>query len=390
MTTRIAIVGGFLGAGKTTLILAAARRLAERGYRVGLVTNDQGEDLVDTALAVGAEIPVAEVAGGCFCCRFPDLLAGLQRLQEVAAPDLILAEPVGSCTDLIATVLRPLVQFYGEQYALAPLTVLLDSSRSLADFPDDIRYLHEQQVAEAEILLHSKSDLIGKSNSTAESLQTHRGGAGIAESSGDFLLNSSAFSLHPPRLRGEIDLFTGASKNETPVLPVSAVTGEGLDEWLSMILGQTSRNPAALLIDYERYAAAEAALGWLNAKGQVRADAPYAAREWTARLLGTLEALCAEQGASIAHIKALATTPESKVKASLTQTGSLTWDLDNSAADTRSHEFVLNARVNATPGQLEQMALQAIEAAKPDAGARYYIEHFECFSPLPPRPTHRL
>lgn len=355
MTTRIAIVGGFLGAGKTTLILAAAKRLAERGYRVGLVTNDQGEDLVDTALAADATIPVAEVAGGCFCCRFPDLLAGLQRLQEVASPDIILAEPVGSCTDLIATVLRPLVQFYGEQYALAPLTVLLDSSLSLADFPDAIRYLHEQQVAEAEILLHSKSDLTESDGTRIE--RKGRMGADLADSR---------------------------------VLPISAVTGAGVDEWLDVILGQSSRNPQALLIDYERYAQAEAALGWLNAKGQVRADAPYLARAWTTRLLATLESLCAEQQASIAHIKVLVTTPQAKLKASLTQAGSLTWDLDAEAADTRSHEFVLNARVNATPGQLEQVALQAIESAKPDPTARYYIEHFECFSPLPPRPTHRL
>jgi len=352
MTTRIAIVGGFLGAGKTTLILAAAQRLAERGYRVGLVTNDQGEDLVDTALAADATIPVAEVAGGCFCCRFPDLLAGLQRLQEVAAPDIILAEPVGSCTDLIATVLRPLVQFYGEQYALAPLTVLLDSSRSMADFPDDIRYLHEQQVAEAEILLLSKSDWAGENETR----------------------------------NGRMD----ADATETPVLPVSALSGEGVDEWLDVILGQSSRNPEALLIDYERYAQAEAALGWLNAKGQVRADTPYWAREWTSHLLTTLESLCAEQHASIAHIKLLVTTPAARLKASLTQAGSRTWNLDAEAADTRSHEFVLNARVNATPGQLEQMALQAIESAKPDPAARYYIEHFECFSPLPSRPTHRL
>ena len=349
MTTRIAIVGGFLGAGKTTLILAAARRLAERGYRVGLVTNDQGEDLADAA------IPVAEVAGGCFCCRFPDLLAGLQRLQEVASPDIILAEPVGSCTDLIATVLRPLVQFYGEQYALAPLTVLLDSSRSLADFPADIRYLHEQQVAEAEILLHSKSDLAGKNGTRIE--RKRRMGADFADSL---------------------------------VLPVSALTGDGVDEWLDVIVGQSSRNPAALLIDYDRYAQAEAALGWLNAKGQVRADTPYSAREWTAHLLSALERLCAEQRTSIAHIKMLVTTPKGKVKASLTQAGSLTWDLDSPTADTRSHEFVLNARVNATPGQLEQMAMQSIESAKPDPAARYYIEYFECFSPLPPRPTHRL
>ena len=355
MTTRIAIVGGFLGAGKTTLILAAARRLVERGYRVGLVTNDQGEDLVDTALATEATISVTEVAGGCFCCRFPDLLAGLQRLQEVAEPDVILAEPVGSCTDLIATVLRPLVQFYGEQYALAPMTVLLDSSRSMADFPADIQYLHEKQIAEAEILLYSKSDLDRKNGTRIQR-------------------------------KGRM----GADSAETPVLPVSAASGEGVDEWLDVILGQTSRNPEALLIDYARYAQAEAALGWLNAKGQVRADTPYSARRWTANLLATLETLCAEQKASIAHIKVLVTTAQAKLKASLTQAGSLSWDLNPEAANTRSHEFVLNARVNATPGQLEQITMQAIESAKPDPAARYYIEHFECFSPLPPRPTHRL
>ncbi|MBI3957194.1 MAG: hypothetical protein HY328_00190, partial [Chloroflexi bacterium] len=268
----------------------------------------------------------------------------------VAAPDVILAEPVGSCTDLIATVLRPLVQFYGEQYELAPLTVLLDSSRSLADFPDDIRYLYEQQIAEAEILLLSKCDLAGAQQS-------------LTERSG-----SSSAHLHP----------------------ISAVTGAGVDEWLSMILGQSSRNPEALLIDYARYAEAEAALGWLNTKGQVRADTPYSARRWTTTLLVALETLCAEQNAPIAHIKALVTTPQAKLKASITQAGSLHWDWDAETADTRAHEYILNVRVNATPGQLEQMALQAIESAKPDPSSRYYIEHFECFSPLPPRPIHRL
>jgi len=344
MITRIVIVGGFLGAGKTTLLLAAARRLAEWGYRVGLVTNDQGEDLVDTALAVGATIPVTEVAGGCFCCRFPDLLAGLQRLQDVAQPDLILAEPVGSCTDLVATVLRPLVQFYGEQYELAPLTVLLDASRTLDDFPADVRYLYEQQLAEAEILLLSKSDLPG---------------------------------TPPPLADGRAH-------------PVSAHTGAGVDEWLSMILGQTSRNPASLLIDYARYAEAEAALGWLNARGQVRASHPYAPRQWMADLLTALECLCAAEIAPIAHIKVLVTAPNVRYKASLTQAGALRWDVDGPPSASQGHEFLLNLRVNAAPAVLESVALRAIEAAKPDPTSRYYLEHFECFSPLPPQPVHRI
>ena len=58
------------GSGKTTLLLQAAKTLINRGYRVGLITNDQGQNLVDTQLASQNEIPVTEVAGGCFCCRF--------------------------------------------------------------------------------------------------------------------------------------------------------------------------------------------------------------------------------------------------------------------------------------------------------------------------------
>ena len=47
---QLVVVGGFLGAGKTTLILAAARLLAERGLRSAIILNDQSESLVDTEL----------------------------------------------------------------------------------------------------------------------------------------------------------------------------------------------------------------------------------------------------------------------------------------------------------------------------------------------------
>ncbi len=83
--TKLILVGGFLGAGKTTLLLAAGKELRARGLRVGLVTNDQSDQLVDTALATQARLPVVEVAGGCFCCRLPDLLSSLDKLQRTVA-----------------------------------------------------------------------------------------------------------------------------------------------------------------------------------------------------------------------------------------------------------------------------------------------------------------
>lgn len=50
MTFPVILVGGFLDAGKSTLLLATAQRLATQGFGVGLVTNDQGENLVEPSL----------------------------------------------------------------------------------------------------------------------------------------------------------------------------------------------------------------------------------------------------------------------------------------------------------------------------------------------------
>ncbi|NBP81810.1 cobalamin biosynthesis protein P47K, partial [bacterium] len=107
------MIGGFLGAGKTTSILQFAQWLTDRGLKVGLVTNDQGGSLVDTALASAHDLPVEEIVGGCFCCRFNSLVEAADSLVGEAAPDVLIAEPVGSCTDLVATVSLPLEQIYG-------------------------------------------------------------------------------------------------------------------------------------------------------------------------------------------------------------------------------------------------------------------------------------
>jgi G3E family GTPase len=120
------LVGGFLGAGKTTLLVRAAERLARRGKRVGLVANDQAADLVDSELLKETGSAVEEVAGGCFCCRFPEMIAAMEHLVRDTNVDVLIGEPVGSCTDLSATVLQPLKKMHGQQFDLAPFSVLVD------------------------------------------------------------------------------------------------------------------------------------------------------------------------------------------------------------------------------------------------------------------------
>jgi hypothetical protein len=149
MKPVIAVVGGFLGAGKTTLILAAARLLQQRGLRPAAILNDQGGDLVDTQYASVLGVDCDQVTGGCFCCRFPDLVDAAGRLLAFR-PDVIFAEAVGSCTDIVATTLRPLLREHRERFEIAPLTVVLHPQASFDD--PNLDYLYRNQMAEADIL----------------------------------------------------------------------------------------------------------------------------------------------------------------------------------------------------------------------------------------------
>lgn len=110
-------MGGFLRAGKTTRVALPAKFLTGRDIGCFLITNDLLDKLVDTALALaevesGAAEAVRQAAGGCFCCQVNEPGRVLRELDETARPNVFIAEPVGSCTDLVATVLLPLKDIY--------------------------------------------------------------------------------------------------------------------------------------------------------------------------------------------------------------------------------------------------------------------------------------
>ena len=80
-------------------------------------------------------------------------------------PDVFIAEPVGSCTDLKATVDYPLRRLYGEQYALAPFSVLVDPQRAMQilgwrtgkSFSPKVLYIYDKQLEEADIIASTRS-----------------------------------------------------------------------------------------------------------------------------------------------------------------------------------------------------------------------------------------
>jgi G3E family GTPase len=173
---RYIMIGGFLGAGKTTAVARLARTLRGDGLRVGLITNDQGSQLVDTTMLASQGFDVEEISGGCFCCRFNSLTDAARKLSAEARPDVFIAEPVGSCTDLVATVTYPLRRIYGEQFSIAPLSVLIDPIRARrifglepgGSFSEKVVYIYEKQLQEANVIVINKTDLLDDSRRCAQ------------------------------------------------------------------------------------------------------------------------------------------------------------------------------------------------------------------------------
>ncbi len=353
--TRLILVGGFLGAGKTTLILKAAEKLRGQGLTVGLVTNDQAAGLVDTALAERMDLNVTEVAGGCFCCSFDDLMKSIDTLEREVKPDVILAEPVGSCTDLMATVMRPLSLYHGDRFDLAPFTVLSDPNRDLEEFDETVSYLYDRQLYEADAIVLTKSKITG-----AERLKE------VQE-----------------RLHGRYP--------DVRLITLSAKEDIGFDAWLDHVMHQISAVDRTMDLDYERYTKAEAVLGWLNARGSLKSHQKYSPTAWIATFASSLRNRMKEINSEIAHFKIFLSQGNNAYKASLTGMDSpLAWDSFSEDQKGSEGMFIVNARVNISPEDLETEMRQLFRNVCQKMGIQEVFQELRSFSPPPPEPTHRI
>ncbi len=344
-TPVMIFVGGFLGSGKTTLILKAAEMLAKRGTRVAFISNDQDGGLVDTRHAVAQGIPTREIAGGCFCCRFSDLLDASDTLKAYD-PDVVFAEPVGSCTDLSATILQPLKAYQRESYRLSPLTVLIDpitaEKAHRGELSDDIEFLFRNQLNEADLVCLSKQDTLADSISLPFPVD---------------------FSL-------------------------SAKTGFGMEEWLTEVLeGRRVVGARLLEIDYKRYAEAEAALGWVNLHAEIQSSKPLSPAALCGPVLDRLKNSLNEERVLIAHLKVFDQGSSGWVKASIS-TGSEepTAEGDLLADPVSDHELAVNLRAIADPDRLRVL----VERAIGELPGTVRILHLGAFRPSEPRPEFRF
>jgi len=364
---RYIMIGGFLGAGKTTAVGKLARKLTERGVRVGLITNDQGRNLVDTTMLRSQGFATEEIPGGCFCCRFNSLVDAAERLTVSSRPDVFIAEPVGSCTDLAATVTYPLRRMYQDNFMVAPISVLVDPIRAQrvfglakgGSFSEKVLYIYRKQIEEADIVIISKSDLLNDK---------------------------------------QLDELKRAIAKEFPgkeIMAASARSGKNLAAWFSRILDAKQSARTAMKIDYEIYADGEAMLGWLNCTVQLSANKALDANKFLTELAKEIQKRLTAKKSEVAHMK-MTLSPEENLSGEIAGINVVRNDFVPELSfvlemPVKSGQLIINLRAEAAPDVLGTAVREGLEAAaKKFPTLKATVDHLEHFRPGKPTPTHRI
>ncbi len=352
-------IGGFLGAGKTTAIVGLAKMFAKRGLKTAVITNDQAEGLVDTVFLAGTGLPAEEVAGSCFCCNFVGLSNSILHTVETADPDIILAEPVGSCADIVATVIRPMREHLSHKISVAAYSVLVEPDRwaELAnDEPDSLasmKFLFDKQLLEADFIVINKIDTLSEEQKKD-----------LEEETKDF---------YP----------------DAQVVSISAREDTNVDKWLELVCASSPGEHWLKDMDYDEYADAEAEMGWLNAQMSLKfwesVDGTSVAKHLTEELMTRI----GERNGRIGHLKLLATSKEGSVKSGVTRVGSEV-SLDGSFdGPVTELAVIVNIRATVSPDYLSDIVNSTVNLFAKDTGVEVDISYLNTFRPAAPNPTYR-
>jgi len=286
---QLHLVGGFLGSGKTTAIAQAAGILIARGQRVGIITNEQGRHLVDTALFQAQAMPALEVTGGCICCHLDDFAERIGEMVAQFDPQVIFAESVGSCTDLVATVIKPLQALQKNFGSPASLSVFADARLLLRylrglemPFSEGVMYIYGSQLEEAGLIVINKADLLSQKD-----------------------LNDV---LH----------LAGKAYPGKAIRAQNSFDRSQVADWLGIISSSASPLPQVSLdLDYDRYADGEGRFAWVDRELVVTLTAP-ADQHAILTFLEEMATDLASLKMPVAHLKCLVSDGHQSIKFSLT------------------------------------------------------------------------
>lgn len=350
---QIHLISGFLGSGKTTAIKTACTNLQERNLSVAVITNDQGIKLVDTKYFESNSIPNRQVIDGCFCCNYHSLNENIQSLTESNKPDIIFAESVGSCTDIIATVMKPLLKFHAavnvtvSTFADARLLQMLYVYKKQL-FNNEVQYIYQKQLEEAPVIVVSKIDLV-----TADELD-------------------------------KVKRFLQSKYPYKKIICINGTEAKGIHTWLTATDNLSNISLSSLNIDYNIYGSGEAMLAWLDAELKIYSASNKAIQE-AMDLIETIRSNIQQENLTIGHLKFFI---NDAIKISYTATEEKQSNIKIKSASTAA--LLINARIQTSPEILTGLINNAIQQIETSCNCNIMQENFSSFKPGFPTPAYRL
>jgi NAD(P)-dependent dehydrogenase (short-subunit alcohol dehydrogenase family) len=274
---------------------------------------------------------------------------------------------VGSCTDLAATVTYPLRRLYGEDFTVAPVSVLVDPIRALrvfgleqgGNFSEKVLYIYRKQIEEADLVVISKCDLLDSQRLEA--------------------LREAIAAKFPGK----------------DILAVSARAGTNLEAWFARLTSAEQVARTAMKVDYEVYADGEALLGWLNCTVQVKAQQAFEADGFLTNLARAIQKRLQAAKAEVAHLK-MTLSPAASLTGEIAAVNlvrsdfvpELSYHLEEPVT---AGQLIINLRAEAAPDVLGKAVREGLAAtARKFPTLEAALDHLEHFRPGKPTPTHRL
>jgi len=332
------LINGFLGSGKTTSIIAAARSLIQKGKIIGIVTNDKGQFQVDTAFFQSSHISTEQVTGGCFRCSFAEFEVKIVKLQGSTAPDIIFAESVGSCVDLVNTIFSPILQNKRLNIDKITYSVITDIrlfQRWILDkplpFSEHINYLFIKQIEESKLLILNKSDLLSSDE------------------------------------QKEILTIAKGQLPEKMILLQNSLDQSGVQPWLDILENQRAlKNRPGFVVDYPTYKSGEKEMAWLDQKFTIESRFPQEIKLAIIELIKLLLDSLQKERVFVGHIKLFISYPEKGTKLSfstadfLEKSFSSHWHALIPEVNINSISMLLNARVAMNAKDFSEIVEKAV------------------------------
>jgi len=162
----ICLISGFLGSGKTTLMIDLGKRLGSRGLRAAIIVNEVGEVGVDGALINQYGLNSVELTEGCICCSLSgSLMNTLKVVANEYKADAVFIEPTGiALPSKINNIIRTSLVEYDAKLGIC----VVDAYRAEKIF-NEASLFFRRQIEDVDIVAVNKTDLVG--NGQLESVE---------------------------------------------------------------------------------------------------------------------------------------------------------------------------------------------------------------------------